>query len=397
MEQSNLLELAKQGEPNAIAALMNAVLKPKGITAQARFEQEVLCIALESPKPLNQDTLVTFIRKGLLELGNQSIQTVRAQGKRTGEKDFTWTKEFFVHPVPTVVAEPEVSPIPPGSTDAVPSESKSALSAPEMTPESPVTPEDSSQPEKETPVEVDSGVAIAEDVASDAEPTEEGLTLTAAEESSEVATDETPEIEIADEDEALEEEAIDDELEPQSLRAWIKLHWRVYSLPVLLVIVGGFFAGGTMAFWSTSKVQNQDFGEELFQPREQTAENKQSEAEKYLKAMNKAQEEFFQKHKRFAKSLEELERSANLIAQSYSYAYRLRVTESAKSTQGNRSLITASPRETGLQSYVGAVFVLPTGTSSIICQTPKPSMQAPAAPQVVKKKLGCAPRSIKVQ
>ena len=135
----------------------------------------------------------------------------------------------------------------------------------------------------------------------------------------------------------------------------------------------------------------------MLQPRDQTAESKQNEAEKYLKAMNQAQEEFFRKNKRFANSLEELERSANLIAQSYSYAYRLRVTEAEKATETSRSIITASPREAGLKSYVSGVFVLPSGATSIICETPKPSMEAPSAPQVIKKKLACAPRSTKVQ
>jgi hypothetical protein len=193
----------------------------------------------------------------------------------------------------------------------------------------------------------------------------------------------------------------DEEVEPQTLKGWVKHYWRAYSLPVVLVIVGGFIAGGTMAFWSTSKAQNRAADAKTEQPRDQSVSSKQIEAEKYLKAMNDAQKAFYEKNQRFANNLEELERSTNLKEirfLTYSYVYRLRVTESPLgSPQSPRSVIVASPRETGLKGYIGAVFVTPSDSTSIVCQTPKASMEAPEPPQLVKKKATCAPRSTKVQ
>lgn len=317
MEQSNLLELAKQGEPNAIAALMNAVLSPKGITARAGMDEDCLCIYLESQKPLNQETLVAFIQKGLLELGHDSIRSVRAQGKRIGEEDVAWTREFALRTEP-------------------------ASRVATLTP--PVELEEHS-PELEEPEEV----------------VEEHL----------------------EEEEEFEEE-------PFSFRAWLKTRWRVYAIPVALVIVGGFIAGGTTAFWSTAKSQSQGSAGSVMKAPQNSAIDKQKEAETYLKAMTAAQQKFYQQNNRFAKSLEELERSANIISQSYSYAYRLRV--------GTDSVITAVPREADLKSYIGIVTANPSGTESLICQSLRPSVQAPEKPKAAKgtRKLACPARSQKL-
>lgn len=311
MEQSNLLELAKQGEPSAIAALMNAVLSPKGITARAGIEDDCLCISLESQKPLNQETLVAFIQKGLIELGNDSIRSVRAQGKRAGDEAFAWTREFSLR-----------------ST-----ESTSRIAT--LTP----------------PIE-----------------------------------DELPEMEsaVATDDEEIEEE------ETLSFRGWVKKRWRVYALPVALVVIGGFVVGGTTAFWSTSKQQGSKSVEAVMKPQSDLPEAKQQEAETYLKAMTTAQENFYTQNNRFARSLEELERSTNVISQSYSYAYRLRV--------GTDSVMTAIPREANLQSYISVVSLSPSGTTRVICQSLKPSVQAPEKPKTAKgsKALECGARSQKL-
>lgn len=309
MEQSNLLELAKQGEPNAIAALMNAVLFPKGITARAGIDEDCLCVFLESQKPLNQETLVAFIQKGLLELGNDSIRSVRAQGKRIGEENFAWTREF---------------------------------------------------PLRST------------------EPTSRVATLTPPVEPHEDA--------IVEDDPEDEEEFGEESL---SFRGWLKTRWRVYALPVVVVVIGGFIAGGTTAFWSTARSQSQRVGDPMLQSSQDSAIEKQKEAEAYLKAMTAAQQKFYQQNKRFANSLEELERSANVISQSYSYAYRLRV--------GTDAMITAVPREADLKSYVGIVTVSSSGSQTLVCQSLKPSVQAPEKPKAKgSQKLSCPARSQKL-
>ncbi len=48
MTQPNLLELAKQGDVNAIATLMNRKLQPKGIIAKAGMKNDCLQIVLSA-------------------------------------------------------------------------------------------------------------------------------------------------------------------------------------------------------------------------------------------------------------------------------------------------------------------------------------------------------------
>ena len=94
MTQPNILELAKQGDVQAIASLMNRHLHPKGITAQVAFQDTCLEVILESSQVLNQQVLVPFIRKGLTALGAASIEIVKVYGQQTGKEFPAWSKEF---------------------------------------------------------------------------------------------------------------------------------------------------------------------------------------------------------------------------------------------------------------------------------------------------------------
>jgi hypothetical protein len=366
MEQSNLLDLAKQGEPDAIAALMNAVLEPKGIKTYAEREHDCLNILLESPKTLNQETLVAFIKKGLLELGSPSIRSVKAQSKKIGLDAPSWTQEFELHPI-----------LP---------DDLLWLNDPDVEVEEPDEP---IELEEDSPLWLDD---FEVELPADPEPSAEEVTSegTGSEEiTPEGADSKGVDSEGAD-SEGADSEAEEADEQPNGLVAFLKTYWAVYSIPILLIVVGAFITGGVAAFLSTSKAEQNRVEEMIVKPVEQTPEDKQQQAEEYLKAMNAAQEKFYQQNSRFANSLEELERSANLISQSYSYAYRLKVSD--------RSLISALPREAGLKSYVGGVFVTRTGTTTLICQTQKPSMETPPAPQFsAKSEVSCAPRSAKVQ
>ncbi|MHC5858956.1 hypothetical protein [Nostoc sp.] len=94
MTQPNILKLAKQGDADAIASLMNRHLHPKRINAKVAFKDACLEVILESTQVLNQQILVAFIRKGLTALGAASVEIVKVYGQQTG-KDFPdWSKEF---------------------------------------------------------------------------------------------------------------------------------------------------------------------------------------------------------------------------------------------------------------------------------------------------------------
>lgn len=94
MTQQNLVELAKQGNPDAIAALINRQLQPKGITAKADLRDSCLQVMLESAQGQEQEELVAFIRKGVTSLGTKSIKKVKVYGKRTGEEFPDWSQEI---------------------------------------------------------------------------------------------------------------------------------------------------------------------------------------------------------------------------------------------------------------------------------------------------------------
>ena len=94
MIQPNILKLAKQGDVQAIASLMNRHLHPKGITAQVAFKDTCLEVILESAQVPNQQILVAFIRKGLTALGAASIEIVKVYGQQTDKEFPAWSKEF---------------------------------------------------------------------------------------------------------------------------------------------------------------------------------------------------------------------------------------------------------------------------------------------------------------
>jgi hypothetical protein len=94
--QANILELAKQGNAQAIATLINRQLQSKGITAKAVFKDNCLQIMLESTQIPNQGTLVTFIRKGITNLEIDSIQRVKVYGRQIGEEIPAWSEEIEV-------------------------------------------------------------------------------------------------------------------------------------------------------------------------------------------------------------------------------------------------------------------------------------------------------------
>ena len=92
--QQNVLELAKQGNPQAIAALMNHHLQPRGITAKATVKNGCLQIILESAQVPEQQAMVAFVRKGMSNLRVAFIHKVRVCGRQTDLGFTVWVEEF---------------------------------------------------------------------------------------------------------------------------------------------------------------------------------------------------------------------------------------------------------------------------------------------------------------
>lgn len=98
MTQTELLELAKQGRPTAIAALINRSLEPKGITAKAALKGRCLQITLAAPKVPNQKVLAGFIYEGVMKLAPEAIASLKVLGLQNGQTAPAWSQEFKLFP-----------------------------------------------------------------------------------------------------------------------------------------------------------------------------------------------------------------------------------------------------------------------------------------------------------
>lgn len=109
MTQLHLIEQAKQGDPQAIAALMNKSLQPKGMTALVDRHNDRLDVVLEAERVPNRQALTEFVEKGISNLGIPSIKSIKVSGQQIGAMTPAWTHELQLEtPVPEF--EPEAEP-----------------------------------------------------------------------------------------------------------------------------------------------------------------------------------------------------------------------------------------------------------------------------------------------
>ncbi len=94
MTQLNILELAKQGDTNALSHLFNQYLQPQGITAKASCKHDCLKVVLESVEVPEQDYLVAFILMEVTSLEVKSIRKVKVYGQQAKTFDPAWYQEF---------------------------------------------------------------------------------------------------------------------------------------------------------------------------------------------------------------------------------------------------------------------------------------------------------------
>ncbi|MBD2463001.1 hypothetical protein H6G89_18330 [Oscillatoria sp. FACHB-1407] len=140
MTQSNLLELAKQGDPTAIATMMNQQLQPRGITATTDLlPGRCLQVVLESAQVLNRQALTTFVQKGLKNLGVQTLDSVKIIGRQIGASEPAWIQDIAIAGVPI-----------PGMTEPFPESVPSKMVTPPPPPPNrgvtPIAPVSSSDP-----------------------------------------------------------------------------------------------------------------------------------------------------------------------------------------------------------------------------------------------------------
>jgi hypothetical protein len=92
MSQQSVLDLAKQGNPSAIAALINRSLQPKGITARVSRKDCCLRITLEALTIPNQAGAIGWISNGIVRLKIAGIDTLQVFGQQQGDDAFAWSQ-----------------------------------------------------------------------------------------------------------------------------------------------------------------------------------------------------------------------------------------------------------------------------------------------------------------
>ncbi|HCF28212.1 MAG TPA: hypothetical protein DEV81_13650 [Cyanobacteria bacterium UBA11049] len=94
MTQTNLIELAKQGDAQAIADIISYLMRAQGVTAKAALKQDVLELILEASQVPNRQQSVTQIYKIIHQLQLIFLKNIRIYGKRTGDRSLGWYEEI---------------------------------------------------------------------------------------------------------------------------------------------------------------------------------------------------------------------------------------------------------------------------------------------------------------
>lgn len=89
----SVIQLAQQGNSDAIAAFMNNQLKAANIKAVVRLKDGCLQILLEANKVLSKPQCLAFVAQVVTRLqlrSRTSIKTIAIYGRRTGESSLLW-------------------------------------------------------------------------------------------------------------------------------------------------------------------------------------------------------------------------------------------------------------------------------------------------------------------
>ncbi|MGK7924343.1 MAG: GAF domain-containing protein [Spirulina sp.] len=98
---SNLFQKAKQGNPKAIALLLNEKLNPKGMDSRIDRRDRILRIFLEGAQLYKQHKLFNWVRKQMLALKPGGIDRVTIRGLATGKHKILWTQGFQFEGLPS--------------------------------------------------------------------------------------------------------------------------------------------------------------------------------------------------------------------------------------------------------------------------------------------------------
>jgi hypothetical protein len=93
-KMTQAIELAKQGDLQAIAGLMGKHLTPQGVTVKVASHEQTLQVLLDGIDVPNQAQMSGFVSKGIGNLDIPDISTLEIFGKRSGQDEIAWVSSY---------------------------------------------------------------------------------------------------------------------------------------------------------------------------------------------------------------------------------------------------------------------------------------------------------------
>ncbi|MGD1808641.1 hypothetical protein ACP6PL_24835 [Dapis sp. BLCC M126] len=90
--QQKIIELATQGNPKAVAIIINQSLQQQGITVIAGRKNGYLHIVVESEQVPNQEIVTPLVQKRIAHLQSECLKNVKIHGRQLGNKSIIWTQ-----------------------------------------------------------------------------------------------------------------------------------------------------------------------------------------------------------------------------------------------------------------------------------------------------------------
>lgn len=111
MASLEVLSLAKQGDPVAIATLMNQVTQPLGISVRVKYHNDDLYLLFEGEAAPEQHIVISFVRSSLNILKIHSLKTIRVYGRQKKSHHASWHEVIQSHSYSDLSPNtPDISP-----------------------------------------------------------------------------------------------------------------------------------------------------------------------------------------------------------------------------------------------------------------------------------------------
>ncbi|WP_416665995.1 hypothetical protein [Egbenema bharatensis] len=105
----DIISQAQRGNPKALSDLLNRALESKQIKIRAKLVQQHLTIFAEGDEIPNQQSLIGIIKRGVKDLGIDTLVSIKVYGKKTNTSNKGWIDEIFLKDAPTTTVKLPIS------------------------------------------------------------------------------------------------------------------------------------------------------------------------------------------------------------------------------------------------------------------------------------------------